>query len=147
MFTLDTCALIHLTKATPEGAAIKQALQAESLEPVLFISIVTKAELLSFVIQNKWGKAKWDRLTELLDETIIIPIQTDDILKQYAELDAYSKSRLPSKQMPAGQTARTMGKNDIWIASTAVITGSTLVTTDSDFDHLNGVYLPVLKTS
>lgn len=36
-----------------------------------------------------------------------------------------------------------MGKNDLWIAATASAFGITLVTTDKDFDHLNGVFLEV----
>jgi predicted nucleic acid-binding protein len=34
-----------------------------------------------------------------------------------------------------------MGKNDIWIAATVNVTGATLLTTDQDFDHLDGVFL------
>ncbi len=38
-----------------------------------------------------------------------------------------------------------MGKNDLWIAATAYVTGASLMTTDGDFDHLNGVYLDLIK--
>jgi len=38
-----------------------------------------------------------------------------------------------------------MGKNDLWIAATAAITESKLMTTDGDFDHLNGIYLDLIK--
>ncbi|WP_224751124.1 PIN domain-containing protein [Mucilaginibacter pankratovii] len=38
-----------------------------------------------------------------------------------------------------------MGKNDLWIASTAALLGLTLVTTDNDFDHLNNVFFDVRK--
>lgn len=38
-----------------------------------------------------------------------------------------------------------MGKNDIWIASTASILDFSLITTDGDFDHLNKVFLTVQK--
>jgi predicted nucleic acid-binding protein len=34
-----------------------------------------------------------------------------------------------------------MGKNDLWIAATASVTNSALITTDKDFEHLDGVYL------
>jgi predicted nucleic acid-binding protein len=39
-----------------------------------------------------------------------------------------------------------MGKNDLWIAATAAITESKLMTTDGGFDHLNGTYLDLIKT-
>ena len=38
-----------------------------------------------------------------------------------------------------------MGKNDLWIASTAALLGLTLVSTDADFDHLNGVFFDIRK--
>jgi tRNA(fMet)-specific endonuclease VapC len=38
-----------------------------------------------------------------------------------------------------------MGKNDLWIASTANVTNATLLTIDSDFDHLDGKYISVKK--
>ena len=34
-----------------------------------------------------------------------------------------------------------MGKNDIWIAATAHASKATLLSTDKDFDHLDGVWL------
>jgi tRNA(fMet)-specific endonuclease VapC len=34
-----------------------------------------------------------------------------------------------------------MGKNDIWIAATAKVTGIPLLTTDPDFDHLEATHL------
>lgn len=30
---------------------------------------------------------------------------------------------------------------DLWIAATAVATGAKLITTDKDFDHLDGIWL------
>ena len=37
--------------------------------------------------------------------------------------------------------AQPLGKNDLWIAATAHVTGATLLTTDKDFDHLAGQFL------
>jgi predicted nucleic acid-binding protein len=36
-----------------------------------------------------------------------------------------------------------MGKNDIWIAAAANVTGAMVVTTDKDFDHLQPDFLTV----
>ncbi|WP_162996638.1 type II toxin-antitoxin system VapC family toxin [Mucilaginibacter celer] len=38
-----------------------------------------------------------------------------------------------------------MGKNDLWIASTAALLGLTLVTTDKDFDHLHQIFMEVKR--
>jgi tRNA(fMet)-specific endonuclease VapC len=37
-----------------------------------------------------------------------------------------------------------MGKNDLWIAATASVLKARLLTTDHDFDHLDGIFLDVL---
>jgi predicted nucleic acid-binding protein len=34
-----------------------------------------------------------------------------------------------------------MGKNDVWIAATSRVTNTTILTTDTDFDHLHGIWL------
>jgi len=39
----------------------------------------------------------------------------------------------------------TVGKNDLWIAATAQVTNSKLVTTDKDFDHLDGVFIDIIN--
>jgi tRNA(fMet)-specific endonuclease VapC len=38
-----------------------------------------------------------------------------------------------------------MGKNDVWLAATAHVGNFTFVTTDHDFDHLNEVYIDLLR--
>ncbi len=60
----------------------------------------------------------------------IIPLPFSDVVETYAKIDDYSRRK-----------GGTMGKNDIWIAATAAVTGARLLTTDRDFDHLDGVYL------
>lgn len=37
-----------------------------------------------------------------------------------------------------------MGENDLWIAATAATYRLPLITTDRDFEHLNGVFLDVI---
>ncbi|MGI9065443.1 MAG: hypothetical protein ACR2HX_03440 [Pyrinomonadaceae bacterium] len=52
-----------------------------------------------------------------------------------------SKDR--KRPLPDGQTARVMGKNDLWIAATTSVLKAKLLTTDNDFDHLDGVFFEV----
>ncbi len=66
-----------------------------------------------------------------------------DLLTAYAEIDAFSKNKLPGS--PLGTSAVTMGKNDLWIAATAKVANAVLITIDSDFNHLNGRFIQVKK--
>jgi tRNA(fMet)-specific endonuclease VapC len=47
--------------------------------------------------------------------------------------------------LPPGLTARNMGKNDLWIAATGSVINATLLTIDDDFNHLNKVFLEVVR--
>ncbi len=61
-----------------------------------------------------------------------VPVDTEDVFEAYAMIDAYSES-----------IGHPMGKNDIWVAAAANATGSVIVTTDTDFDHLQPDFLTV----
>ena len=87
------------------------------------ISRVSEGELRSFAIQRSWGPAKLDQLEFHLVHFNIQSIDNPKLVRAYATLDAYAVS-----------VGVTMGKNDLWIAATAVVTGATLLTTDRDFD-------------
>lgn len=112
---------------------------------VALISIVTEAEMKSLAIQFGWGDKKKRQLEKLLGFFLKVPIQTEKQIKVYAEMDAYSKHKDPKRKYPAGYSSITVGKNDLWIAATAQVTYSKLVTTDDDFDHLNGIFIDIIK--
>lgn len=57
----------------------------------------------------------------------------------YAEIAVYSQSKHLILKLPT--SARKMGKNDLWIAATAAVHNATLIFTDADFDHLDGLFL------
>lgn len=101
-------------------------------------------EILSFGLQKNWGQAKLEILKNLFSKLVVLDINSNDekLLETYAEIDAYSKNKLSSDKF--GRSI-TMGKNDLWIASTAKVANATLLTVDGDFDHLNGKYITVKK--
>ena len=111
----------------------------------MIISVVTKAELLSLGIQNGWGEKKLSTLEKLLNKMYIIDINESDnnLIEAYSKIDAYSQGRLQGNSL--GMSARNMGKNDLWIAATAYVANAELVTTNGDFDHLNGKWITVHK--
>jgi tRNA(fMet)-specific endonuclease VapC len=108
----------------------------------VYISVVTIGEIWSIATQNNWGSARRTKLEELLDSYIQISVVENELLIRYAEIDAFSQNKLPNH--PLGDSARNMGKNDLWIAASASLLSASLITTDKDFDHLHGRFIEVI---
>jgi tRNA(fMet)-specific endonuclease VapC len=77
-----------------------------------------------------WGPPKRADVKALLDSFTWQDISHPRILATYGEIDAWSQAQ-----------GRKMGKNDVWIAATSRETGTTILTTDNDFDHLHGPWV------
>lgn len=145
---IDTCVLIHIARDTDTGKNCLIALEKYDEAANIIISVVTKAELESFIFQNKWGLPKIKKLNLFLDEITYIDIVNADniLLDSYKEIDSFSKRKAKDKMGKLlNGSARRMGKNDLWIAATALAIDAPLMTTDGDFDHLNGPLMNVMK--
>ncbi len=136
----DTNILVYLAR----DYSLKLLQQINSDGDKVFISVSTVGELKSLALQNNWGLKKRSLVDVLLEEMLVVEIN-ENLIDTYAQIDAYSQCKNPSFDNYAHKTARNMGKNDLWIASTAALLGLTLVTTDADFDHLNGVFFDIRK--
>lgn len=108
----------------------------------LFISTVTIGEALSIAKRNNWGAKKAQHLTSLVDSFTQLSVNGDALYQLYATLDTFSQNKLIDR--PLNESARNMGKNDLWIAAAAALAGATLITTDKDFDHLHDQFLNVI---
>lgn len=64
----------------------------------------------------------------------------------YALMDAYSQGKLKLQPLPPGLSSWNMGKNDLWIATTALYFDQELHTANNDFDHLYPLGLRLVKT-
>ena len=143
-FILDTNILLAYLKA---GNNLFQRVSRENEldkeDALIIISVISKGELLSLAMQNNWGEGKMNNLERLLNQFVSIDVNgaNSALLSAYAEIDAYSHKRPPSKTYIG--SARTMAKNDVWIAATASAADATLITTDADFNHLNNVFIQV----
>ncbi|MFN6378231.1 MAG: PIN domain-containing protein [Flavobacteriales bacterium] len=145
---IDTCVFIHIVRETATGKKCLEELEKYDEAANVIVSVATKAELESFIAQNNWGKPKIERLNKILEEITYIDISNADqlLIDSYTEIDAFSKRKIKDKRgnLLSG-SARKMGKNDLWIAATAYSLDITLMTTDGDFDHLDGTMMSVLK--
>lgn len=135
---LDTNILINFIRSRQFK---KRFVEKYGKDNQLITSVVTVGELEAFALKQKWGQLKLNAIENLKQSLFIYPIRTQQIINQYAKIDAYSQNKLPEK--PLKISARNMGKNDLWIAATASAYDMTLLTMDKDFEHLVGVFLEV----
>ena len=142
-YLLDTNILLVYLRSKETKSYVDQVYQPFALPNIPLISVVSKGEIKSLGLKNRWGSARFQALNTFLNELVIVDINAEDIIEAYAQIDAFSQGRL--KDEPLETTSRNMGKNDLWIAATASVTNSNLLTTDGDFDHLDGKYMKVIK--
>lgn len=108
----------------------------------LVVPIIVAGELEAFALKADWGIQKVQRKNYILRRFPIADLETE-ITLIYAQVDAFSQGKLQGYSL--GTSARNMGKNDIWIAATALYLDMELHTTDNDFDHLPTLGLRLVK--
>jgi tRNA(fMet)-specific endonuclease VapC len=140
---LDTNIVLYITRSE-RGLSFLKELNPE--EKLLYVSFVSIAEVRSIAYQNRWGDSKIQRLVGFLSSVRSVNVN-NSLLPTYIAIDAYSQRNHPDYQKYPFPTPRNMGKNDLWIAATASLLNLTLVTTDSDFDHLETSFLSLQKIS
>ena len=141
-FVLDTNIIILLVRER-NRVRMTELIGLKNSEHQFIISIVTVGELESFGLRNRWGKKKFDTMYGVLEDVVKVGLEYEAIINKYAQIDAFSQNKHPSRRLDL--TARNMGKNDLWIAATASALDIPLITTDADFDHLNGEFLVVQR--
>jgi predicted nucleic acid-binding protein len=142
-YILDTNILIAYLKANPLFTKVSEDNKLNDEDAFIMISSISKGELLSLAMQNNWGERRVKILNKLLSEVVIIDVagNDDNLLNAYAEIDAFSLQRHPTKKLKG--SAKPMGKNDMWIAATAFATNATLLTADGKFIHLDKEFINI----
>jgi tRNA(fMet)-specific endonuclease VapC len=127
LLLLDTSVILHLLRGKATGLAIDAAYGLRNRPERPLVSVVSVGELLSFAAQRGWGTGKVDQLKKLVEELVVIDVRSQTVLQHYAAIDSFLV-----------KTGRKVGDNDTWIAATSAATGAILLTTDKDFDPLDG---------
>jgi len=138
-YLLDTNIVLIYLRDKKTKAYIDENYAPFSTSNIPILSVVTLGEIESIAIRNDWGQKRINAVEQFFQQCIITDINAKDVISKYGEIDAYSQGKLKHKTL--GLTARNMGKNDLWIAASAIVTKATLITTDKDFAHLNESYL------
>lgn len=128
LILLDTNIVLHLARGDGVGRRVDADHDLRGRRERQLLSVVCVGELDSLVRKWKWGQEKRDYVQELMLEFVIVPVTQGRLVTAYGEIDHYTDN--------VHKPARPMGKNDLWVAATAHVTGATLLTSDGDFDHL-----------
>ncbi len=138
-YLLDTNIIVIYSRASEVADRIEEKFQLFDKKNSLAISIVTLGELDALLKKLKLGDKRKQRINKILSSVAKIGLNHKEIISRYGDIDAFSQGKIQH----SGEkfSARNMGKNDMWIAATASVFDLTLITTDQDFDHLNGVYI------
>jgi tRNA(fMet)-specific endonuclease VapC len=125
-YLLDTNILVAYVRGGNLGGWIEATYQLMSTPTAPIISVVTDGETRSLALQLGWSPARIRRLQALVQNCVSVQLDFQGVLDAYAMIDDRSR-----------RIGRRMGKNDVWIAATAHVTGTLLLTMDQDFDHLH----------
>lgn len=140
-YLLDTNILLHYVRNSKVWDFIEHHYFPKGITRHAVICGVSIGELYSLAITNRWQQAKRKQAKVLINTLEVLPVEPDIVRRRYAQIDAFSKNRHKSLRLPKPFSARNMGKNDLWIAATASVEGLPLLSTDRDFEHLDGVFL------
>ena len=130
IYLLDTSIVLPTIRMGELGRYIEATYALGSVQPVPLISVITEGETRAFMLKRGWGPARVNAVNVLLGRLVILPIPYVGLVDAYAHIDAHCE-----------RNGLALGKNDLWIAATAHVTGATLLTSDADFDPLDGVFL------
>lgn len=142
-YILDTNVLLFYIRDEATRNFIEDTYHPFSDEHEAIISIVSVGEILVLANRNKWGTRKLKVLQKLIDRLVIVEIKYEDLIAAYVEIEQFNANIHPVRKRKG--SAIKMGKNDIWIAATTYTLNGKILTSDGDFDHLDGEFFEVLK--
>lgn len=134
-YLLDTNVLLNLVRGQDLGHAIDRAFGLRAAFHRHIVSIVSHGELRVLASRRQWGGEKLGALMLALQEVVTVNVDSS------AMGEAYVRVEDNCRNAPGGE--RRMGQNDMWIAAAALHTGLPLITTDKDFNHLDGRLIQV----
>lgn len=149
LFLLDTGMMLGFVRGASWAARVRAEYGFGDPETMIVTSVICQGELLALSEKRGWGEENRTKLAETLNSVPTLDINKQPILKAYALIDAWTHGKPVASpwNAPPPKPARPMGKNDLWIAATAHASDAILLTTDTDFDHLDDVWFKRIHVS
>ena len=122
LLVLDTNVLVHWVRQDRTGKYLKEHYGLDERAERPLFSTISEGEILGLAMCWGWGDAKKTTLSELLNELVRFESSLPEVVTTYSEL--YFEDQRQGKNT---------GENDLWIAASAKVTNSVLLTCDGDF--------------
>jgi len=132
LLLLDTNVVVHWIRQNRTGRYLRDQYHLETRPERPIYSTVTEGEILGLALHWNWGQQKREALDQLLGELVRFESSHPEVVRAYAELYDYDQRQ-----------GLNTGENDLWIAASARVTNSTLLTCDRDFLQLSPSHLRV----
>jgi predicted nucleic acid-binding protein len=129
-YLLDTNVIVELVRWNPLGQYLDATYGLLAGTTSCSVSVITHGELNALMRKFNWGSRNIAFMQACLSALTLLDINDPQLLTAYGEIDA---------ACDAG--GRPMGKNDVWIAATARVTATTVLTSDRDFDFIHGTWI------
>lgn len=141
-FLLDTNMLLGFTREAQWALRARADHDLGNRETMVFTSVICQGEMLALAEKNGWGRKKRTRLEQVLNGITTLGISRRKIMDAYARIDAWTHGQTVASpnNSPPPKPAVSMKQNDLWIAATTHASGATLLSTDKDFQHLDGIW-------
>ena len=102
---------------------------------VLLVPVTVLGELEGGFEIGSRARANRQALTEFLSEPFVLLLETTaEVARHYGQI--YARQRRSGRAVP---------ENDMWIAASAIESGSQLVTFDKDFQRIDGLDCTILR--
>ncbi len=125
-YLLDTNIIFHWSASTALGEHVRRFYHLDDPAVRPMVSIVTHAESYALATFLRWERDRIEILAEVLNTLLPVEINQPEVFDCY--IDLYQIAR------KCGQDKDEKNQNDLWIASCAIASKATLITTDKDFD-------------
>jgi len=141
-FVLDTGMLLGLVRNAPWAVWAMSEFNLEDQDTMVFTSVICRGEIFSLAEKLRWGATKRSKLEEVMNNCAVLYINDQFIPKAYAMIDAWTRGRdTHPDQAPPPKPALPMSQNDLWVAATAYVSESVLLSIDKDFNRLQDVWI------
>ena len=89
-FLLDTGIILRYARSAGYAEYVDKKFDIFANTPL--VSVVSKGEIYSLAIQRNWCPNQLKLLDELLRKLPVVDINHDQIIRRYAEIDAYRRA-------------------------------------------------------